>query len=323
MESKLYTFDEVSEFINQGKILALAGIESLLSELPKGNWIGGTIPYFMGKNTSLFSKDLIFVNDLSDNEKNFSIKSYDVSNIQNIVGDTYANGYTIVIFPPFTEVHKEYAVQIPHNKHLFDNPITGWVAGIDLDSNSIAKTYNGLTGQRYIDAAVAMHIELPEEKIAWLDIVNIFEQSDEEVEIKFLQEGFSCETCLVNGVETNFAHYLKEREIDTKLPLISDYSGALINVSIQSIARDKVYFYAPVFADKTYKFAKPIPDYVKCFNDEITSHTITPEFACNCILNYLYGEMEGKYIDNISGPITFGEIGYQLLNQTLVLMYIE
>ena len=50
---------------------------------------------------------------------------------------------------------------------------------------------------------------------------------------------------------------------------------------------------------------------------------IEPEFSCNCILNYLYGELEGKKIDNISGPITFGEIGYQLLNQTLTFLYIE
>ncbi|MEO0003956.1 MAG: hypothetical protein RLZZ22_1648, partial [Pseudomonadota bacterium] len=41
-------------------------------------------------------------------------------------------------------------------------------------------------------------------------------------------------------------------------------------------------------------------------------------FSCNCILNFLFGELEGKAIGGVEGPITFGEIGYQLLNQTMV-----
>lgn len=40
--------------------------------------------------------------------------------------------------------------------------------------------------------------------------------------------------------------------------------------------------------------------------------------SCNCILNYLYGELEGKTTGSFTGPATFGEIAYVLLNQTLV-----
>ena len=43
-----------------------------------------------------------------------------------------------------------------------------------------------------------------------------------------------------------------------------------------------------------------------------------PVFACNCILNYLYGKLEGKKTGHLTGPFTFGEIAHQLLNQTLV-----
>jgi hypothetical protein len=46
-------------------------------------------------------------------------------------------------------------------------------------------------------------------------------------------------------------------------------------------------------------------------------------FSCNCILNFLYGGFEGKRINNFNGPITFGEIAYQLINQTLVYVLIE
>ena len=42
-----------------------------------------------------------------------------------------------------------------------------------------------------------------------------------------------------------------------------------------------------------------------------------PVFSCNCILNYLYGGLEGEKIPPYAGPITFGEVAYQLLNQTL------
>ena len=322
MQVKLYTVDEVSDFISHGKTLSLAGDESLLAKLPKGNWIGGTIPYFMGLNTSLFTKELIYVNDFSEFQHNFTIKSYSKSDINNIIDDAYNNGYTIVIFPPFTEVHIQYATQIPKNENLFNNPIIGWVAGIDLNSNNIARTYNGLRNQVYIDTAVAIHVELPQNKLSRLDIVNIFDQSEENIEIQFLKDGFNCETCLINGEEINFAQYIYENNIDTKLPIISDYSGALINVSFRSLTTKTVDFYAPVFKDKIYKFAKPISDYVSRLNSQIIKNIIEPEFSCNCILNYLYGEMEGKKIENVSGPITFGEIGYQLLNQTMVSLHI-
>ncbi|MGO9017966.1 MAG: DUF6976 family protein [Syntrophobacteraceae bacterium] len=46
-------------------------------------------------------------------------------------------------------------------------------------------------------------------------------------------------------------------------------------------------------------------------------------YACNCILNFLYGELEGKKTGNITGPMTFGEIAYQLLNQPMVFLEID
>jgi hypothetical protein len=40
-------------------------------------------------------------------------------------------------------------------------------------------------------------------------------------------------------------------------------------------------------------------------------------------LNFLYGELEGKKTGTITGPMTFGEIAYQLLNQTMIFLEIE
>jgi hypothetical protein len=86
----------------------------------------------------------------------------------------------------------------------------------------------------------------------------------------------------------------------------------------------KVDFYAPVYKDIEYKIASPVNDYVKEFEKAINELGEKPTiFSCNCILNYLYGNLEGKKILNFCGPITFGEIAYQLLNQTLVYLEIN
>jgi hypothetical protein len=41
------------------------------------------------------------------------------------------------------------------------------------------------------------------------------------------------------------------------------------------------------------------------------------------VLNYLHGSLEGRRTGALQGPMTFGEIAYQLLNQTLVQINIE
>jgi len=103
------------------------------------------------------------------------------------------------------------------------------------------------------------------------------------------------------------------------MPLVGDYSGTGINVSFKAIEGDTVYLYAPVFKNIQYRIAKPISDYEKAFRQHFESVCDKGvAFSCNCILNFLYGGLEGKSVDAFAGPITFGEIAYQLVNQTLV-----
>ena len=59
------------------------------------------------------------------------------------------------------------------------------------------------------------------------------------------------------------------------------------------------------------------------FNKQMDDLKISPAFSCNCILNYLYGNLEGQQSIPIGGPATFGEIAYVLLNQTMVFMIIN
>jgi hypothetical protein len=46
----LKSIPEVNQMIAEGKPLLLAGSEEALSQLSTGNWIGGTIPYFMDED---------------------------------------------------------------------------------------------------------------------------------------------------------------------------------------------------------------------------------------------------------------------------------
>lgn len=325
MENKLYTYEQVVAMIKQGFTLALAGDEKILSKLPAGNWIGGTIPYFMDVDSCKFSQDMIFVNKIETYNNEYKIKVYDENSILNIVKDSFDNGYTLLIMPPFQKIHEEYAIQSEYLEGLYNNPVIGWIAGTDLNSSDTPKVFCGMTNKVYTDKAVAFHVKLPENKFAQIDIVNIFEPDQNHDEIKFYNNTFEVTNCMINGSDVNFAEYITANNIDHKLPLIADYSGASINVSIKEVDLEnkKVSFFAPVFKSKTYKFPKQIPDYISKFDEGTNNLTENNSFSCNCILNYLYGELEGKKINNINGPITFGEIGYQLLNQTLVTLTVD
>ena len=112
---------------------------------------------------------------------------------------------------------------------------------------------------------------------------------------------------------------------DPKLPLTANYNGSIVNVSIQSVDEGNgvVQLYAPVFPGVEYKFGSPLADYVGAMQQAVETHTEDAAFSCNCILNYLYAGLEGKRTGRITGPITFGEIAHQLLNQTIVQLYIR
>lgn len=62
-----------------------------------------------------------------------------------------------------------------------------------------------------------------------------------------------------------------------------------------------------------------VGNYAEAFRQRLTERDHSGAvWACNGILNVLFGELEGKAIGGVEGAITFGEIGYQLLNQTFV-----
>ena len=316
----LSTLSLTIDKITQGKTLLLAGDENLLSQLPKGNCIGGKIPYFMVENGLKVSKKKLFYSEIDTPSALESVESYTADTISSITADSASHGYLFVIIPAASDVHVSYASDAPNFADIFLKPILGWISGVHLDDlgKISPKVYNGLTGEVFDNRAVCMHFSLSSDKIANIGIINLFTQGEGD-SITFSSMGFSASGCYVNGKETNLTSYIKENNIDTKLPLVANYNGANVNVGIQEIKDDKVKFYAPVFHEVEYKFANQVPDYVSSFKEALPDTAAV--FSCNCILNFLYSELERKKTKGMYGPVTFGEVAYMLLNQTLV--YLE
>lgn len=323
----LYSVNEVRAMILRGEKLLLAGEEALLSQLPQGHWVGGTIPYFMSENGGCQSSEMIQVGFLPDFVTEMRAVNYYANELKNIPADYPKNGVSFIMIPAFSEAHQVFAKDCSTFSGLFDSPLLGWVTGFNLNSQDrkFAKVYNGMTSECFTEKAVVLHLEIAKNKFAQVNIINLFKQGHGD-SIRFKSTGFEVSKCFINGVETNFADYLLNRNTDTKLPMVADYSGALINVSIMSVdkANNMVKLYAPVFADVEYKFADPIGNYESEFAREVTSSELKrPSLSCNCVLNYLYANLEGKRTGNIMGPMTFGEIAYMLLNQTVVYLTFE
>ena len=325
ISSALISRAELIDKINRGEHLVIAADESMLSDLPSGNWIAGTIPYFMSAQGGTVDRNRIFVHTIEGIAPNRAprITLYDVNSISRIAQEAPEHGFTIVILPAMSEVHLSYAQKAPEYPNMYFSPIVGWISGVHLDdlgSRSAKVGFGPAGGMLFDQKAVAMHIPMPDYQLATINIVNLFSQGDGP-EIKFPKTGFNAADCTINGVAANLADYIKQENIDTRLPLVANYSGVMINVSIQQLdaLHHQVNLYAPVFADVAYRFAKPVNNYIESFNQALTaSASENIAFSCNCILNFLYSELEGKKTRDITGPITFGEVAYQLLNQTMV-----
>lgn len=326
MPGALYTLAEASDAIASGAPLLVAGDEALLSRLPEGRWIGGTIPYFMTADGGRTTRELVYVDTLPDQVTDVSIRTYAADQLDRLPADAFESGFSVIIVPAGSPAHARYAAEAAEFPGLFDRPVVGWVSGVHLDDlhAATAKVFAGSGAAASDQDAVVLHAALAEGVLASADIVNLFHQGGGPT-LTFESTGFTQATVLVDGVPRGFSDYLHEIGHDTRLPLVADYFGAMFNVSFQSVPADGgvVELYAPVFSNVEYKLAAPVGDYVAEFGALLPAGTVVPAFSCNCILNYVYSELEGKRTGDIVGPITFGEIAYQLLNQTLVYLTVH
>lgn len=313
---------QVVRRIGNGERLIVAGDEGLLAQLPRGEWIGGTIPYFM-TDTGVVSREQLFVTAIPGEPSSVAIKSYDADCLEQITADAPENGYTLLIIPFGSPAHYRFARESPSYSEAFLKPVIGWISGVHLDElgKKMPLVFNGSTGENSGSAAVALHASLPASVQALVGTINIFRPGVGDA-LTFDEEGFSIEYVLVNGQRRAFVDYLAEIKADPRWPMVADYFGTNMNVSFQTVDRKtrRVELYAPVFKHVTYRLAAPLTDgYDQIYGDAVRGKDYA--FSCSCILNFLYGELEGKPVTGARGAVTFGEIAHQLLNQTTV--YLE
>ncbi len=327
MTQHLCNVAEVEALIRKGSGLLLAGDEKVLRPLPQGNWIAGTIPYFMGDAGGVVDRQRIFVNELPPGLTCAGIRSYGEDEVGEVYSDLPANGFGVLIAPAGSKVHLAFATKAPSSRRFAARPLIGWIAGVHLSELATAtpKVFDGASGEVTGQRAVLMRVALPQGKVARVGVLNIFTAGDGPA-ITFPSTGFSATDVEIDGRKRNLARFVEETGLDTRLPLVADYRGASINVSFQAVdlPRGEVRFYAPVFPGVRYRHARPVADYVEAFLSQL------PEgidqrviFSCNCILNYIHSGLEGRATGRMVGPVTFGEIAYQLVNQTMAYVTIE
>jgi hypothetical protein len=323
MPNAFLTADETAALIRRGAVAVISGAEDLLAILPRGNWIGGTTVYFMTETGGTIASDRLFCSTM-DRAISSRIGIIEPNALGQVTARRFKSGFTYVLMPAYSEVHHRYALEAASLPHLFEQPVMGWITGVHVEElgDRIPKVVDGRTGMAYADAGIALYVELPSDWAAEIDIINPFSQSDGP-DIVFPETAFSCSACSIDGHTANFARFLLDGRVDTRLPLVANYGGTPVNVSVRAIneERSRVQFYAPVIAGETYRLAAPISDYFETFARHVGTYTAPHDtLASNCILNFLYAGLEGRHSGGFLGPVTFGEIAYILLNQTLVVL---
>jgi hypothetical protein len=113
VNSTLLSIPEVASAITAGESLFLAGSQAALSQLPQGNWVGGTIPYFMSEDGGLLAEDRIFVTKVPEVALEAKPADYSAWELGNLYRDAPPNGFTFLILPAASEAHKNLPTERP------------------------------------------------------------------------------------------------------------------------------------------------------------------------------------------------------------------
>jgi len=303
-----------------GDNLLLAGDTKLLSQLPAGNWIGGSTPFFiLHPENRTTSYDKIFVNRLPDFVTHVEIREYDETNIQNIFNEGPQNGFTVLIMPYASPVAVEYSINATNYDGFAAHPVCGWLAGQPLDIILTEKSYtaSGAGPRISSEKGTAMHISLPKSKYAEIHIFNPYKQGDGD-SIMFEESNLMVKDAIINGKKRNFAEYLREIGYDMLMPLVANYSGAMINDVICAMDGPEVPMSAPVFKNMDYRLG--------VVDDNIVEPTLMSDkivFSVTCIGNFLQPHICEQYLRKMNGPVVYGEIAYQQIGQTTVYVTVD
>ncbi len=321
MKKVLYSVAEVSAMINAGKVLSLAGVESLLSQLPAGKWIGGTTPYFMTPEGGCICEDKIYVKEIPAYALNAKAVSYTAETIKNIYNDAYSHGYSIIIVPQRSNFWIDFFGNAMQIEGFAQKPVVGWVSMVRYEDQATKKAAVFCnSGKPLYEEAVVLHVELPNNKITEASSINPYVESDGDViEVEKTTNAVIGDV-LVNGKKENFFKYIMAHKESSRLPLMTDYSGISVNVAYTFDEKTGVVTcYAPLFKDVKYHLARPVGDSLKEISDKYEDIPGADRvFTCSCGSILVDGDLFGKRGAAVVGPFTGGEICYQLLNHTNV-----
>jgi hypothetical protein len=317
------TVAELATMIQAGRILLLAGEEALLAQLPAGRWIGGSAAAFLGLADSS-AQGRICYSDLTEHAQAAEILLLDASGLPGLAARYPENGFSVLILPGLSALLVSFARDGADYPGLYNSPLIGWMSAVDLAGPPARPKIFAGSGQAHAERGALMHVSLPRGLAAQIDVINLF-STGRGAAITFREDGLSATSCLVDGAPQNLAAYIARHRIDTNLPLIADYHGAAMNVSIRAVdaQKQRVDFFAPVFKTLIYHFATPLMDFSAALGRAVAA--IEPgdmAFACTCELNYRQALLEGRRAGRFTGPVTFGEIAYIALNQTLACLSI-
>ena len=318
MKPGLYTVEEVSALIREGKKLLLAGDDKLLSQLPKGDWIGAcSWRFIIYPEQRIETYEKIFVSALPDFVTGATIREYDAENIKNIFNDGPKNGFTILTMPFGSPVAVEYITNAVNYENFAVHPVCGGISGDPFSPEKLVAA-SGTGPGIYTDKAVAMHVSLPESKFAEIHLFSPYKQGTGD-SIKFDYRGLVLDDAYINGVRRNFVEYLTEIQYAPhSMPFVANYSGETISLIIGRIDDNKLLMVSPVFENIEYRMA--------VIDDSISEPTLIGDkifFSASCITNYSSPEFCDRFLKKMNGPIVFGEIAYQMVGYTTVYLTID
>ena len=316
----LYRLKEAEAIVLKGLPVMVAGSPDLMSRLPRGNWIGGSTPLLMTGTGVGDSRDRLLVTPMPTSAKLLSIQRYGVGGLNYLAEDSPVNGFTIVIVPYGCLVHHTLALEAPDYPNLFSKSIAGWIcAPRGEHMGERAQVFYGPTCHAIEDEAIAIHMELPNELRAEMDILTAFDLGDGPC-ITFPEDGFTVTNAYVDGNLVVFSEYLRGLNHVLHIPLVGELHGTKLIAELRhyDAHTELVTFHAPVFHNVAYRFASKSSNLRERARQMLAQCSPDLDFCCICSSIYANGEL-GEYASGcVDAPVTFGEIANILINQAIV-----
>jgi len=320
MKSILYSLSDAQNLISNGFKGIVAADEKLLKQLPNGDWIGGTMPYFMSEEGGTVTKEKVLMSQLDPQIEINHINTYAEEELDKIFDEYPEWGVSFIIIPGLSNCAERYPTVVENNPKAFISPIMGWASGVLWEevTEMTAKIIDGREGSLYNERVIVMHCDLPESITPQVGTINIIEPTGPK--IRFPEYSRELSDAIIDGKKGNIYDYIKSRDSSIAQAFVTNIRGEVINMSIKSINDDTktISVWNPANPDYEYQHSDPIDNYEERFEQELKKLGGGISYNCNCLYNFLFGNLNGKKIGDITGIITFGEIAYLSLNQTFV-----